>query len=162
MHNESVKRLLLFLPLAIACSTPALPVPSTAEAAVFGTGDLTTPTVGAVTIDGRALDVAVASTAADRSQGLQEVSDLGDLDGMLFEWGGDTVTSRFTMGNTVIPLDIFFFDAEGRFVDGFTMVPCESDPCPLYVAAEAYAYAIEVPAGSQPGIDAGSVLSISP
>ncbi|MEX2278939.1 MAG: DUF192 domain-containing protein, partial [Acidimicrobiia bacterium] len=107
------------------------------------------------------LDVAVASTPTDRSQGLQGVSDLGDLDGMLFEWGGDTVTSRFTMANTLLPLDIFFFDADGRFVDGFSMVPCESDPCPLYAAAAAYAYAIEVPAGSQPTIGVGSVLSIS-
>ncbi|MEX1043207.1 MAG: DUF192 domain-containing protein [Acidimicrobiia bacterium] len=154
-----MKRLLLLLPLAVACSTPATPLPSTTAA--IETGDLTAPAVRSVMIDGRTLDVAVASTPTDRSQGLQGVSDLGDLDGMLFEWGGGTVSSRFTMDNTLIPLDIFFFDANGRFVDGFAMVPCESDPCPSYAAALPYAYAIEVPVGSQPTVGVGSVLSIS-
>lgn len=156
MHNESVHRPLLLL-LVAACSTPSVPITSTTV--IEATGDLVDPTVATVMIDGRPLDLAVASTADQRSQGLQAVSDLGDLDGMLFEWGGDTVTSRFTMGNTLISLDIFFFDTGGAFVDGFTMVPCESDPCPSYAAADAYAYAIEVPAGSQPAIGPGSTLS---
>lgn len=68
------------------------------------------------------------------------------------------VTSRFTMQDTVIPLDITFFDDAGRFVDGFTMTPCETTPCASYAASGPYAYAVEVPAGSQPDIGAGSTL----
>lgn len=160
MHNESVHRPLLLLLLVAACSSAPAPSTSTTVVEAIETGDLVDPTVTAVAIDDRQLVVAVASTADERSQGLRAVSDLGDLDGMLFEWGGDTVTSRFTMGSTLISLDIFFFDANGNFVDGFTMTPCESDPCPSYAAAGSFAYAVEVPAGSQPTIGPGSVLSV--
>ncbi len=80
---------------------------------------------------------------------------------MLFTWGGETVASRFTMADTVIPLDIAFFDADGGFVDGFTMTPCDEPPCPSYAAAAPYAYALESAAGTLTGIGPGSVLVFS-
>ena len=127
----------------------------------FDTGDLGPVEVSTVTVDGGALDVAVASTPESRSQGLRAVDDLGDLDGMLFTWDGDIVTSRFNMRGTLISLDVFFFDARGRFVDGFTMTPCENAPCPSYAASAPYAYALEVPAGTLLDVEAGSSLSIA-
>jgi len=105
--------------------------------------------------------VAVAATPEERSQGLRAVDDLGDLDGMLFTWGGDTVTSRFTMADTIIPLDISFFSTDGNYVDGFPMTPCSVADCPTYSAETGYAFALEVPAGSQPQIGSGSVLEFS-
>jgi uncharacterized membrane protein (UPF0127 family) len=161
-HNESVIRLVLVLILLAGCSSPVVAPASTATTPVTTTpidaGDLGPVSVATVVVDGRDLDVAVVSTAGDRSQGLRGVVDLGALDGMLFTWGGETVSSRFTMADTVIPLDIAFFDADGEFVDGFTMVPCDVAPCRSYAAAAPYAYALESPAGSLTGIGPDSVL----
>lgn len=106
-----------------------------------------------VTVGGRPLTVAVADDPDTRGRGLMEVRDLGAVDGMLFSWGGETVTSRFTMRNTLISLDIAFFTADGELVDVLTMQPCDADPCPTYAASGAYAYAIEVPAGGFAGLD---------
>lgn len=75
------------------------------------------------------------------------VVDLGDLDGMLFVFDSEVQVS-FTMRDTRIPLDIVFFDAEGLMVTQSTMVPCDTDPCPLYQAGRPFAFALETPAGS--------------
>lgn len=154
-------RPIVLLFLAAACTaTPGDTSPAITEDR-FDTGDLGTAEVSVVTVDDEALNVVVVSTPEARSKGLRAVEDLGDFDGMLFTWGGDTVTSRFTMEDTLISLDVSFFDADGRFVDGFTMTPCETDPCSSYAASAPYAYALEVPAGAFPGIGAGSKLSIT-
>ncbi len=74
------------------------------------------------------------------------VTDLGSLDGMLFVFPEPT-TAAFWMKDTLIPLDIAFFDGGGDLVDRLTMVPCEADPCPTYPAAGTYRFALEAPAG---------------
>jgi uncharacterized membrane protein (UPF0127 family) len=51
------------------------------------------------------------------------------------------------MKNTLIPLDIVFFSADGAFVDALTMAPCAEDPCPTYRPAGSYRYALEAPEG---------------
>jgi uncharacterized membrane protein (UPF0127 family) len=63
----------------------------------------------------------------------------------------------FTMLNTLIPLDIYFFDSEGRGVGMLEMVPCDRTPCPSYSIDAAARYALEVPAGS---FDFGSELEL--
>ncbi|MFP5331226.1 MAG: DUF192 domain-containing protein [Acidimicrobiia bacterium] len=144
-------RVLLVLLLVAACAVPGTE-PST--------GDLGEVAVRTVTVDGAPLTVAVAATSDERSRGLRGVDDLGDLDGMLFVWDGDTVTSRFTMAGTLIDLDIAFFDPAGRFVDGFRMPVCDVEPCPTYAASAPYAYALETPAGTGPAVGPGSVLDL--
>ncbi|MEA3502816.1 MAG: DUF192 domain-containing protein, partial [Actinomycetota bacterium] len=67
-----------------------------------------------ITIDGRELSVAVADTQALRAQGLMGVTDLGGLDGMLFVFQ-ETTDGGFWMKDTLIALDIAFFDAGGVF-----------------------------------------------
>lgn len=143
-----------------ACSPPTVAPETTSGNRGFDTGDLGAVEVITVTVDDVEAIVAVASTTEVRSRGLRGVTDLGDLDGMIFVWGGETVTSTFTMADTLIDLDIFFFDAKGRFVDGFTMTPCTTRNCPPYAAAGPFAYAIEVPVGSQPVPGPGSVLRL--
>lgn len=86
------------------------------------------------------------------------VVDLGDLDGMLFVFG-EEVSVAFTMQNTLIPLDIAFFDQAGRPVDRLSMTPCESEPCPLYRTSGAFAYALEMPAGAMGRLPKGPSLS---
>lgn len=111
------------------------------------TGDLSDPDIREVAVDGRPLVVAWADDPAIRSRGLMEVDDLGDLEGMLFDLGGERATS-FTMRNTLIPLDIYFFGSDGRGVGMLEMVPCEGEPCPSYSIDVAFRYALEVPAGT--------------
>lgn len=90
------------------------------------------------------LTVAVADTPDLRAQGLMGLVDLGDLDGMLFVWP-ELASSGFWMKDTLIPLDIAFFDADGRWVNNFTMLPCTEAECPTYDPNGSYLYAIEVP-----------------
>jgi uncharacterized membrane protein (UPF0127 family) len=111
-----------------------------------------------ITIDGRELVVAVADTPALRSQGLMGVIDLGGLNGMLFVFE-ETTDVGFWMKDTLIALDIAFFDAGGGvFVDAFTMEPCAGDPCPAYPPSGEYRYALEAPAGDLGFVGEGSVL----
>lgn len=91
--------------------------------------------------------VAWADTPRTRSRGLMGVTYLGDLDGMLFDLGEERPVA-FTMRNTLIPLDIVFFDAGGRGVGKLTMVPCEAEPCPTYQVESPARYALEYPAGT--------------
>ena len=61
-----------------------------------------------------------------------DVSDLRDLDGMLFEFEQDT-TVGFWMKGTLLTLDIAFFDTGGGLVDHFTMEPCVRTRVPSIV-----------------------------
>ena len=89
------------------------------------------------------LTVAVADTDAERSQGLMNVADLGDLDGMLFVWE-EPGSSGFWMKDVILPLDIAFFGEDLALVDTFTMPLCTTDDCPSYSAAGQFKYALEV------------------
>ena len=105
--------------------------------------------VTTVSLDGEDLLVAVADDGNTRRQGLMGVTDLGDLDGMLFVFDED-VSAAFWMKDTLIPLDIAFFTAAGDYVDGFAMEPCTSDPCTSYRPDRSYRFALEMPAGAMP------------
>jgi uncharacterized membrane protein (UPF0127 family) len=97
-------------------------------------------------LDDEELFVAVAATGAHRQQGLMHITDLGTLSGMVFIFENDS-SGAFWMKNTLIPLDIAFFDADGRFVDGFVMEPCTTENCPTYRPSGSYRYALEMMAG---------------
>jgi uncharacterized membrane protein (UPF0127 family) len=108
--------------------------------------------VGVIRLGEATWRVAVAATADLRFRGLRGVADLGDLDGMLFVFPVPT-TAAFTMRDTLIPIDIAFFDADGVLVDGLEMVPCGSEPCPTYRSSQAFRYALETEAGGFEGLD---------
>ena len=87
--------------------------------------------------------------------GLMAPTDLAGRVGMVFVFPGPT-TESFYMRNTPMPLSIAWFDGSGRFVSAADMVPCADVPnCPLYSAARAYRYALEVPRGGLGGLGAG-------
>ena len=146
-----VRPLLALASLALvvaACSASADPLPALSGLASR-----------VITIEGRDLTVVVADTAEKRARGLAGVTDLGDLDGMLFTWEVDT-ESGFWMRDTLIPVDVVFFTAEGRFVGRITMVPCTSDSCPTHRTSGPYRYAVEVPTGDLGFVGRDSVLVI--
>jgi uncharacterized membrane protein (UPF0127 family) len=65
-----------------------------------------------------------ADTAKEREKGLMGRSSLAENMGMFFAFK-DPQVMQFWMKNTLIPLEILFFDAEGNFVNVATMEPCQ-------------------------------------
>ena len=105
------------------------------------------------------LTVWVADESQERRQGLRGVEELPDgLDGMLFVYPAAASLS-FTMRDTLIPLDVWWFDEEMRLIGSTAMVPCETTPCVSYRSPGAARWALETPAG-QMQIDTGDRLSI--
>ena len=103
-----------------------------------------------VAVGGRCLLVAVADEQSERVQGLRGVQALGEIDGMLFVFDAER-NGEFTMADTLVALDVGFYDSEGSEVDRERMVPCpegDDGTCPRYGSREAYRFALEVPAGS--------------
>ena len=102
-----------------------------------------------VALDDDCLRVLLARTPAQRAQGLRAVRDLGPYDVMLFVYPSDS-TSRYTMADTLVPLDIGWYAADGTLVDRTRMEPCPEGvdaTCPTYGSDGAYRYALEMPAG---------------
>lgn len=87
------------------------------------------------------------------------VEDLGPLDGMLFVFD-DEHAGSFWMKDTLIDLDIAWFDESGTLVGTAMMVPCTSDPCVTYSPGAAFQFAIEAPAGSLGFIEQGTRLIV--
>jgi uncharacterized membrane protein (UPF0127 family) len=89
------------------------------------------------------------------------VTDLGGADGMVFRYPGPT-TGAFWMRNTVMPLSIAFFAADGSYLDAFDMEPCVADPCATYPTPADFVDSIEVPQGALAGlgIEPGSTLVV--
>jgi hypothetical protein len=100
-----------------------------------------------VQVGDRTLTLAIADDPSLRRQGLQGVTDLEDLDGMLFFWRHDG--DPFWMKDTLIPLDIVWFNEDGTFKGRDSMVPCTAYPCPTHQPDNLdFRYAIEVPPGT--------------
>jgi uncharacterized membrane protein (UPF0127 family) len=104
----------------------------------------------------------LAATAEQQNQGLMNRTDLGGYDGMLFRFDDD-IQGGFYMKDTLIPLSIAWFDADGRFVSSTDMPPCgDIAACPTYSPDKPYRYALEVALGGLPdlGIAAGTRLVV--
>lgn len=80
--------------------------------------------------------------------------------GMLFAFD-DEGTRRFWMKNTLIPLDMVFFDSSSKIIDIKENVPpCKQEECPTYPSKEPAQYVLEVNAGfvQEKGIKIGDRL----
>ena len=120
--------------------------------------------VDLMTASGEVLELCLldADVPEERARGLMEVTDLEGHDGMLFSFDED-VQSNFVMVDTVTPLTISWWTADGAFVSSTDMSPCTeaSDAdCARYPAAGPYRYAIEVFQGERPELAEGATIAV--
>lgn len=133
------KYLLLVAVLYTACSTASSNEPSfTTERITIRSDVPDEPTVE--------LLVEVADEPSLQAIGLMNRTELPEGTGMLFVFEEEAMR-HFWMKNTLIPLDIAFFNAKKELVALKTMEPCTADPCPKYSSSRSAQYALELPAG---------------
>jgi uncharacterized protein len=58
-------------------------------------------------------------------------------------------SATFGMEDTLIPLDIWWFDDTGLLLGSTTMEPCEDQACPSYRSPGVIGWALETPAGER-------------
>jgi len=110
----------------------------------------------------RSFDVEVADTTDERRTGLMGRETLFPYDGMAFLWT-EPVESSFWMKDTLIPLSIAFWDADGAIVSMTDMQPCTADPCPTYAPDAPFVGAVEVAQGEleQNGVGVGDTVDLT-
>lgn len=106
------------------------------------------------------LQVEMALTPQAQTAGLMYVEEVPDEYGMVFLW--DSMGRYpFHMLNTLVPLDIAFWDDQMRIVDIQTMQPCgHPSDCPLYIPRADHIAAVEVRAGllEETGVRVGDAV----
>lgn len=156
----------------VDASSLSTPIDATSASAPAVVGEPTPEGFGRVmaevtTDDGdhRTFCLWVAADDEARARGLQGVTSLGECPGMAFVYA-EPVEHRFWMRDTLIPLTITFWDADGRLVSSADMEPCPAaaPECPLTAPAASYQVAVEVPQGEAAGLGlvAGSTLRLGP
>ncbi len=94
----------------------------------------------------------LASTTGTQQQGMQNRTDLGGYDAMVFAFAADE-TVAFTNHFVPIDLDIGWYDARGVLVDFTQMQKCpDGVDCPTYAARDPFRYAVETPVGGLSGL----------
>ena len=120
------------------------------------------PVAGA-TLHGHHFSIELATTQPAQEHGLMDRASMPADHGMLFVFK-HTAPRVFWMKNTLIPLDMLFFDANRRLVAiQANAVPCHADPCALYPSDVPARYVLELNAGTTArlGIRKGDVMALS-
>lgn len=100
-----------------------------------------------VVISGEQFSVEIADDPGEHARGLMHRQKLATNRGMLFIYN-TPATRRFWMKNTLIPLDILFFNAKGELINAVTAPPCEKKPCAIYASEGPALLVLEVNAGT--------------
>ena len=91
--------------------------------------------------------IEIAADDASRAHGLMDRTSMEVNHGMLFVFDDDAPRT-FWMKNTKIPLDMLFFDADGKLISvQHNVPPCLADPCPGYSSGAPARYVLELNAG---------------
>lgn len=113
-------------------------------------------------IAGHAFTVEVATTQAQWAHGLMFRTHMAADHGMLFVFP-DSEPRYFWMKNTLIPLDMLFFDANRRLINiAADVPPCKVANCPTYNSRAPARYVLELNGGvaKKLGINPGDFLTI--
>ncbi len=97
-----------------------------------------------IRVDKHNIHAEVAISTKQRSRGLMYRGELPENDGMLFIFP-ETKKQNFWMKNTLIPLDIAFFDEQGFLIEFFTMDVDNGKK--IYSSSENAKYGLEMNAG---------------
>lgn len=101
-----------------------------------------------LTLSGKTFIVELADTPEEQATGLMNRTQLAPNHGMLFVYSSPHQVS-FWMKDTLLALDLLFFDAEGRLLESYPNIqPCRQTHCPRYQSHSPIQYALELPAGS--------------
>jgi hypothetical protein len=110
-------------------------------------------------LDGVPFRPELAITSASRSLGLMNRR-RAPADGMLFVFPEDT-RGGFWMKNTLVPLTIVFFNADGKRVRKLSMTPCRQESCPIYNPGRRYRFALELRASdARPAVKLGPLSEL--
>lgn len=131
-------------PVVSSVLPPETPDTGDVDRGGVDTGDVRGYPIATIEVDGSRLVVAVASTPADQARGLMGVTDLGDLDGMLFVFDPPREVA-FWMKDTLLPLRVGYFDAEGMLFQVEEMAVCPDGSCPSHPSTRAVGWALEIP-----------------
>lgn len=86
----------------------------------------------------------IADDSQERSKGLMDREKLLTNEGMLFIFNNEAHQS-FWMKNTLIPLDVLFFDSDFNLVDYKNdFQPCQSENCENYTSKNPAMYVLEI------------------
>lgn len=119
------------------------------------------PITAEAEIDGQIIQLEVARTPEQQSQGLMYRPALPDDRGMLFSFDPPR-SVRFWMENTPQPLDmVFLLDGEVKAIAA-NVPPCTAQPCPTYGAGTSVNQVIELRSGrtAELGLKAGDQITI--
>lgn len=115
-----------------------------------------------VQLGGERFEVEVAATPREQARGLMFREEMPADYGMLFVYDREGPRS-FWMKNTLIPLDILYFDGQRRLINWHTAEPCRADPCPGYSSEAPARYVLELNAGTaaELGLERGARLDLN-
>ncbi len=146
-----MRRFFSLLIVGIALSSCSMPAAPSRDLPAVTSASESDQSISLIAPDGTRKNVQVefARTTAEQERGLMGRTSLPESTGMLFVFDAPRALN-FWMKNTLIPLDILYFDAQGALVNTATMQPCTSTvdaECVLYPSDSPAQYALEVPAG---------------
>ncbi len=142
-----------------ASATGATGSSSPATPGLFGASTASIETErGVVTFE-----VEIAVTDDAHQQGLMGRTEMAEDAGMIFVFPDEQVRA-FWMKDTLIPLSIAFYDADGVIVSIKDMEPCDQPSCPLYSSDVPAVGALEVNAGAfeRAGVAVGDRVTVEP